>query len=367
VYSSDDNFNWQQTNAIRSTRYNLALQRYELEFDVLTARYVKVVKDGLAPVVPLLVTEIEVLEELPDTGEDSRVRRVHTFDLRVDRDMNEKLLTGADLNLRRELGRDNLGNRDVLDYTLRGSYRSSESLTHSLRWYQSFQDFSGERQSLRDDFAGYALIYRPLPELRSSLSANARDSREGGELAQRYLGVFADANGSVLPALTVGGGLGFNSTDNKRTGQRSDAFKLTSSFNGAATSFLRLNASWTWQHIVEKPDQNRRNRTVYTLGFDLRPTRTIFARGHVNAIRDVNESLRQDYLLGWNLFPKLSAIAQAYLDRGRDSNHSERYSANLTYKLGRRGSLYVRYSRLDFSQVNGSDSWALEQGFRLSL
>ena len=367
AYISDDNFNWQQITTNVIAEYNLALQRYELEFGEVSARFIKVVKSGLAPVVPLLVTELEVLEEIRDTGEVARITRTHLFDLRVDRSMTEQFSIGGDTSLRKEVGEGTLGDRDLFDYTLRGNYKNSDTVRQSLRWSQSFQKFAQDREDLRDDFVGYAFIYQPLPSLRSSLSGNARRTYEGGERTQRFYGVLADANGSLFPTLDVGAEAGFNSTNNYLNQRQSDIWRLGASFNGNVTGFFRLNAAWTWQDILEKPSGSRRYRIVYTLGFDLRPTDTIFARGNVNSIRDVNESLRQDYLLGWNLTPKISAIVQVYIDRGSSAQKSERYSANLSYKLGRRGSLYFRYSRLDFHEVGGRKSWAFEEGIRFSL
>ncbi len=367
VYVSDDNFNWSQVSTNVVTRFNLGLQRYELEFGEAHARFVKVVKDGLAPVVPLLVTEIEVLEELQDIGELRRIHRTHLFDLRIDRTMNTRIALGGDMSFRREIGDGNLGDRGLFNYTLRGNYKNSDRLRHSLRWSQSFQDFSAGREDLRDDFLGYALIYQPLPKLRSSLSANGRWTYEAGVRTQRFHGFLADANGSPFPSLDLGIEGGFNSTYNDLSHLQSDIWRMGASFNGTVTEFFRLNFTWMWQDILEKPAHWRRYRIVYTVGFDLRPTATIFARGNISSIRDINESLRQDYLLGWNLLPKLSAIVQAYLNRGSAAYRSERYSANLSYKLGRRGSLYVRYSRLNFLQAGGRNSWALEEGIRFSL
>ncbi len=367
VYTSDDNFNWQEITGSVITRFSLPLQRYELEFTTVSGRFIKVVKDGLAPVVPLQVTEIEVFEELQQKGEVTSINRTHLLDLRVDRTMTERISLGGDMSYQKEVGESTLGNRDLFNYTLRAGYKSSDVIRHSLQWTQSIQNFTEGRESLRDDFAGYAFVWRPLPNLRSSVSGNARNTYEGGTRTQRIYGVLADANGSLFPALDLGVEGGYNSTANYLSDILTDIWRLGASFNGKITGFFRLNASWAWQDILEKPADRRRYRIVYTFGFDLRPTQSIFARGNINSIRDVNESLRQDYLLGWNLTPKISAIVQAYLNRGSAAYRSERYSVNLTYKLGRRGNLYVRYTRIDFHEVGGRDNWALEEGIRFSL
>ncbi len=104
------------------------------------------------------------------------------------------------------------------------------------------------------------------------------------------------------------------------------------------------------------------------LGCTWRVSRTIFARGRLERIRDmVNYSLVKDYLVSWNLTPKLVLGGQVYLDSGGRGRRSGRYSASATYKLGMRNTAFIRWNEADLDRAGGNDSETLHAGIRIGL
>jgi hypothetical protein len=366
VFTSSDNLSWQLVDANPTIEFNVALDRYEIEFDSIETRYVKVVNAGLNPVAEVFVTEIQAFRER-GSDELERTERDHLVDGRVSYRVTERLDTSADFTYQHDTAAITVEDRDVIDYALRGRYRQSDVVSHEVWWDQSYQDFEGPGDDLSDRSASYTLRLDPLPTLTSSLSLSNRRSFIDGERELEATSALAEASGMPVRGLNLSMEVGRNRNDAFFLGRRDISWTYRASLDGSFTRSLDAIISYLYRRTTSRPEDEARNRNEYSLGFDYRMTRTILGRGTVTIVNDVRDTVSQDYLLTWNLTPKLSLGAQAFLDDVDEGVSTDRYNANLNFYVNQRTTLYLTYSIVDFTGAGGVRTDSFQQGLRASF
>ena len=364
VYTSLDNINWQLWEANPQQLFNTAMNRYELQFSAAFFRYIKVVNYSLNEVASVHITEIAVFRELVDIDTDRRIRVAHIAAARAGYRFSPNWDSSLDLAAEQDQTQGAADTRQRLNYAWRLRFRQSDTITHHLRWEQSWQDYENEQQDLRDDVAAYTLALNPLPTLRGSLALNDRTSYISGVRSQDVLSGSLEGQGDLLYdlALRLGGGLSRNQdhfgdrelvTGNVRLG-----------LVAALTSALDLNLEQTFQQTTDQRTDEVRTRRFTSLGVDWKLTRTVYLRGSLRYLTENAESLVHDLLLSWNATPRLRMSLQSYAIDYDGLTTTLRQSFHAGFDLNSRSSLYVRVTEVDLTGGGGTRTVSYQQGLR---
>ena len=374
VWVSDDNLNWNDTAVLSNlTRFNPALSRYEIEFSEVSTRFIKVVNSGLNTVADVQVTEIEAFESRSDVGEVQEQRSSHLADVRLVWDISRKWQTSVDLIGRLEPPSGSVSRRLNYDYGLRASYHPGRGVTHVFRWAQSWQDFEFGDRDLRDDTAGYTLLYDPLPTLRTSASASFRQSFEASVARFRSANALVGASATPWRAIRTSAEVGATRVDQPVIDLITDSWTTRLTLDTDITSSLNALLTWSHQQSYSGPENDLRVLRRLTFGGELHVTSTIFGRATVTLSDDESFFRSEDYLVSWRLFAKLLLTGQVNSDVGGASLNSERYSINGTLDLFERlfgfrnVTIYVRFSEVEQSAGRGSHILSWQQGLRATF
>lgn len=372
VWISDDNLAWDSASVLyTNSAFNPTLSRYEIEFNEISTRYIKVVNSGVNTILDVQVTEVEVFESRPDTEDFRQDASSHLADARLAWTINAKWQASVDAVARLEPSSGSLGQRLDYNYALRTRYQARRDLAHVLRWAQSWQEFEESRADLRDDTAGYSLLYDPLATLGTNFSMSFRQSEEGGETTLRSGSALVGADATPWRSVRAGAEFGVSRIDQPVLGYMSDSWNTRFTVDTDITRQLR--ALGTWLHQESRRDGELRVLRRGTASAELQVTSAIFARGSYTISRDLGFSRRQDYLLSWRLFVRLLLTGQATIDDNDAQSDLERYSVNATLDLFdsflglRNVTVYVRFSDVDQRGAGGSHILSWQQGLRAAF
>lgn len=366
VYASDDNLTWDLVTASPIRRFNPALLRYEIEFPPLRTRYVKVVNAGNNDVANVVVTEIEVYEALQGTDEIEVETNSHLITSTLRWRASDRVDVTAEGSMRFEPQQGATADREVYDYGLRSRWRRTRNTQWVGRWSQSWQRFPNSRGSIRDDLLSGTFLYDPLPTLGSTMSASWRQATEGGETLRTVRSAFAEVNAEPLPTIDVSVEAIVSRLDEFR-GRDTDQWSLRGTLDTDITDGLNVLGSWSHQEITTHPTEDFLVRRTWTASVDLQITGQIFARAGMQWVEDQRFSRRQDYLINWTLGPRMILTGQIILDDASGGFRTDRASANATFKVNSRTTVYVRYGEIEqgVEDVERTLSW--QQGLRMSF
>ncbi len=367
VYGSVDNLTWQLLGT-PSQFFNPALNRYELTFPAAPYRYIKAVNSGLNEIALVLITEIEVLRELPpETDKTNFASSSHTLDGRAAYRISDRWETALDASLQAD---ENIGRRgDRNRWALGGRllFEQSPKLSHHLRLDLARQGGQTPQPILVDSGLGYTLMYDPLQTLRGSFSLSDRLSHLDGARSQNILSSVMEGNASVLPDLDLSLGGGVSWFDDYIILREFRTWHVRGGVDAAIFSSLDLILDYNYQETYEEGVIGPRVRRFADLGLEWRVTRDVYARATLRSTSQTIRVLTQDYLLSWNILPSVRISAQLYEILEDDSTTSLRKSATLNWTLGARSTLYFRLAEVDFSGTGGARTVSFQQGFRWSF
>lgn len=367
VYWSDDNVNWEDWSAAPAQRFNSLLNRYEIEFPVVSKRYFKVVAGGMNDIAEVYATELEIFEDLVTTKSRDRIRSSHQADLRGAYRIDDRWSTvlGASYGADRTHHADDARQRFSYAWNLR--YEPSPRQRHHLRWEQSWQDYENAQADLRNETAAYTAILDPLPTLRATASVSDRMTYEDSRLAQDALGTTLNAEALWVPGLTMKAGAGLSRYRNFSSDHHYLTGVLSSGILAALTSTLDLSVDWRFQESRDRRTDDLTTRRSLNVGIEYQVTRKLYFRGSLRLLSEFSDSRVEDYLLSWNLTSTLRISAQSYTSDGEDFDRTERQSVNVNYDLGTRSSLYARIAEVDLSEGGGNRTLSFQQGFRMGF
>jgi len=367
VWISQDNVVWDLWDPSPAASWNAGLERYEILYPTVEARYVKLVKTGLAGATRLLVTELRALEEVTTPrAQDERSRTIARATAQIESGRKDRLLLALDLAGRLEESDEDYDDRRVLDAALRATRRTGPA-THTAAWENSLQDGSTPARDLRDAALRYSLDLRFRPEIGAMVSASRRRSWVADELDQTLTSLLCET--TLQPFQTVEWTVAAGRTDTRQeltdTDWRTDQARLRARLRAARSLDLSTGASWhrTATHGVP----GVRIRRTLDLAAAWRPTPHLTLRGSLYLARDVLDTSSGDLALDWRLAPKLSLSGQLRRDkagRGLDTGNT---SAQLSYRFRSRGSAYLRWSDVDFADAGGRSTTSWQQGIRYAF
>ncbi len=367
VWGSQDNLTWSRAVPSPQQLFNGALNRYELSFPEIGYRYVKAVNSGLNQVGRVLVTELQVLEQLSDHPENRLLAASHQLDGRVDYRFSQKWRGSFDLNLQVDENPGRGGDRRRSAAGARLNYLARPTLSHNFNWQLSNQWYESGDADLTENVAGYTLAWTPLSTLRGSASLSDRLTWLDGQRAQRNTGVALEGNTDLLYGLALGVGGGVSWFADDFSGLDSRTWNLRGRVDAALTSVLDVSLDNTYFESFEHSTDEIRVRQSYGLGLDWRVTRAVFVRATVRSTREETRRYTVDGLISWNVLPSVRISVQHY-ELGVDQDVTTlRQGINLNWELSRRANLYLRVAKLDLSGGGGNRTTSFQQGLRIGF
>lgn len=367
VYVSDNGANWSLHTLSPLANYFAIQQRFEIEFEPVATRYVKVVNRGANEVPDVLVTEIQVLEQLPVNGDIERDSSSHLATTQVNWRASDSVSLLADTSARLEPGQGTSDDRRAVDYALRLEWKPARTLRHVARAQQAWQFFEGQDATLRDDVVAYSLLYDPLPTLSASTSASARRTSIGEVRDQEALSWLVETNARPLSTVyVVVEGL-LSRFDQPTAGTRADSWQLRASSDLDVTRSLGVLLSWSHRETELEPEAELRVRQSWAVSAILQLAPNLNARAGLTWLDDLRFSRRQDYLLSWILANRITASGQMVLEDSGGGFAADRHAVNLTFDLTSRTMLYASFSRLDQRAAGGELNESWQQGVRMSF
>jgi hypothetical protein len=367
VFTSDDNLNWVGPIAPLSVSFGTFQNRFEINFSIVTARYIKVVTTPIlpGPLVPpnIFVTELQAFVRTPAADLKGKTSRTtHNYDLNV----KTRILDNPSLfyELYYYLNRQEPSGQQRYDlinslYTI---HRFSEVFSGRAKvGIENGKELDEKRLAYIYDAA---IMADPLRTLHHSLVFNGREEEIEGRpnntnsiilynTAQLYQGVDVNLNGGVtftkqesgqegrdflinfqsniIPHRAMTLGLNYSNTISRRTGGGQDSLSIrrqTLDFNLSYNPFRTLNLVAFVQYINETGQKDR---------------------------------VLQNYTLNWSPFPDGALqFTVAYDENYRTEDHLvERiFRPNLRYNLSKRSYIDVTYqltrSRSDIQKIDSN-------------
>lgn len=346
AYTSDDNVAWRPVTPGARSSFDLANSRYEITFEGVEARYVKVVNVGTNEVLDVRVTEIEAFEAVSDARRSRTVSNMHIADARATYEIRSNVFASADFTYQHVPTGGFRASRDDYAYSITTRYTQSERTSHTARFEQEFQPSTDERFGRSANALTYTLNMEPLTTIRSLLNLRGRRTYLGGDAEDDVLTALARVRLEPFPRLSVTTDVTRSRTEKLLEGTRFDTWMGRVDVMGAVTAWLDVEVGTRIQDTRVTNVAGDAIRRGFHVRTELRPTRTILLRGAVVTNDDRGNTTTQDYLLSWRLTRLMSLSSQVLLNRSRNGGVSDRYSANVTHAIGRRGSVYVVYTHL---------------------
>jgi hypothetical protein len=367
VFVSRDNLEWDVWEGTPTVTFNADLSRYEIAFPTVATRFVKVVNTGGNEIPEVLVTELEGLAEAELEGKVTRRGSGHRLDLGANYDFTERVSSSLDASYEYDPFSGFSGDRQRGDYTLGAEYRMTRAILHHLRWQQGYHSFADNTVEELNRTASYTLLVEPIETLRFTTSLDSRLGHRNGAKTGEFRGVVFRVFGTPVRRANLSADVNRSRTEQHDVGRLQDTWNFRISGDGAVTRSLNAILTYSHQRVTSQPGNELRVRNRYSINFDWRATRTIFARGTYNLVRELTDETSQDYLLSWNVAPKLALSGQGTFLKTQQDKYTERYNANLTYNLTARSTVYSSYTFTDFTQVGGVESVSFQLGLRAAL
>jgi len=367
VWISDDNNRWTRYEAFPQQVFNSALTRYEIRFDGVVARFIKIVNTGLNDIPRVLVTELEAFELISEESQSNLQALSHRIDGRADYRFTEKLVASLDVAFLAEENPGRGGDRSNGSVGVRANYRGSPSVSHNILLQVSNQWNGALGDDFTESYASYALALIPLETLRASASLNNRYLWLAGERNRHIRGGGVEGGLDLLHGLvwTLGGT--YNRSDDFLVGLEYNSWSLRTGIEASLRKSFDLTLDWGQNETFESVGEDLQVRQSWGVGFDWRLTQDLFARFSRRVRSELSDSLNLEFLVSWNILPSLRISAQHFEYATNDRVTSMRRNANLNWELTKQANLYLRLSMVDLSGSGGIRTTSFQQGFRLSF
>ena len=366
IYTSADNLNWTLAATVPFAPFGPFLNRFEIDFPTVRARFIKAVTRPLPVSVlnalnfpNILVTEIQAFLNTPAQnlkGSTTQVFQNYNLDIRTR--LFDTPLLYHDFNSNYSEQEPNGQRRYNVSNGLFFNHQLTPILASSAN---ASVEFGSEGDKARIAYLYYAsLLANPLRTLSNSLVFSGNHQDIGGLVsrtnsvtlynsAQVYKGI--DANLNL--------GLNFTSQDQETGGslKRTDAF-VNLGTNITPRSDLTFTANYfgrksylSGETAATSPDTTE-NRL--DLGVSYTPFRTLFLSASVSLVSQPNtkSTVQQNYGLNWAPFPDGNLQFSFFYNENRFPDRSRIIQPTLRWYLGAK-----RRSYLDVSyQISNTDS-----------
>jgi len=348
IFTSADNFTWQQAGSAVVSRFNTSLNRYEIEFSPLTARYIKAVNGGANDVPTALVTEIETWDAFTSGTSETLHQTTHLVNLGGAYSWSKTLESSADLTYHAEPSGDFANSRDEIYYTFALRHSPKATITQSARFQGGTEKFKVTDARNTNTSLTYSLKLTPLKTLEFSFAALTRANYIDRVKTQEANNVFVQSKAQLLEALSVSGDAGYTRNNLFDSRNRFDTWTYHLSSVANLTSAIDATAGFMYQTTTTPLAIGQRIRRQYDFNLNYRLTATIYMSGVV-AVNDEenNRFISQEYSANWNMSQKLSAGGMVTFNNNKGSAESSRGNARITYLISPRTTLFANYTSTD--------------------
>lgn len=354
VYSSADNLVWRRESAVPTAPFGPFENRFQLDFDPVTARYLKVVTRPLSGTVPdatrfpdILVTELQAFAtRAAGEGRDTTERTNQNLNA----DLRFRILDAPTLYYEGSYWRNTVGPTgprwDTLSNGLSVSHRFTRVLAAYGRGaYEQGTQPDGDRTAT---VSNASLTLDPIQTLTSSLLYTGLDERIGGRPSDRR-SVLVQSNAQLYRGVDVQFGFGW-SFNNRETGERlrDRLLNLTASVVPRQNVTLTLNyvdTTTTRSGTFSGDPRYHTRRGYLTLAFD--PIRTLHLVLGQEVLVTSNEKTRVTHNIGANWSPFPDGALQ-FLVAYNDYLRPEEFGTERYFRTGVRW-MFSRQSFVDVS------------------
>ncbi len=365
---SSDNLYWTRLSESPSVLFNTGFDRYEITFPVQETRYIKTVNSGTNDIVTVLVTEIEALEEAPETERIEKSQEVHTFDIGGTYRFSERLHSNADLTYKYEPKGDFRDSKDQLYYTISARHMPRTYLSQFVRFQAGFDHYKSSGIEDKTRKISYSLLARPLKSADFSFSVSSQQDYQDDSRTLEIRNAILEANGNILRGLDIQGEVGFSRINRFDSGKEYNSWTYRLSSASSITRSLDLNASFLYQSTRDNVFFQPRRRRQLSLNSNYRATGAILLQAsyYVNDDNGIY-NITQDYDLNWNIGRNLTIGGSADLIKNSDNARIGRYNGRVNVRLGVKTAIFANYTRQIYSPSgilnNSSIQIGLKSGF----
>jgi len=365
VWSSSDNLSWTPLTEPVTVFFNPAFNRYELMFPTIIGRYFKAVNSGANDEPTVLVTELEARERLPQNSRDTRHQTTHRVDLIGTVTLTKTVETSAELAVRRQPRGEFTDSRNQVSSAFSLRHTPWTFALQTIRYQTGYEDFSSG--GVRNDHRNltYTLTVTPLTTLHFSFAAVNRLDYIESVKTQETNNLLFRTTGNLLAGLMLSGETGFSRSNRYDSRRTYDTWTHRAGAEGTLWRPLDFSVSFLYQDSHHRQTDLTFIRRQYTADVNWRLTRTISANGSLTFDDDGRRDYTyQTYGVGWTLTPKILLSGQATVTGGESEVSGDRRSAQLTYLVGPRSSLYVGVADVEYPSAGRTRGTSYQFGLK---
>lgn len=368
VYFSNDNLTWEPLPGLVVSDFNMNYNRYEIEFDTVDARYVKVVNFGVNDVTQVYITEIVPLIETLESDASTMSQTVHLVEMGGAYRFSTRLEMNADFSLRNEPRGDFTDSRNQSYYSLGARHKISSTVSEVINFQLSIDNFKITSTQNKDAGLSYNLLMKPLPTLEFSFAAMTRTNYINSLKSQETNNLFFQTYGQVLTGLNVTGEITYSRNNRFDARNKYDTWNSRISADSRLTRFLDAAMYYQYQWTKNVSSDDLRIRRQYNLDFNYRMTRKISIRGSLVLNQESTmQYFSQEYSVNWIMSNKLTVGALVTINESENLIRSERNNFRLNYALNSRTTVFVTYTSNEFSLAGRSRIKSLQAGLKMGF
>jgi hypothetical protein len=368
VYTSDDNLVWEPLPQLVISLFDLNYNRYEIQFDAVNSRYIKLVNSGVNDVPEVYITEVQPLIRVLESDETTLSQMVHLAELGGAYRFSPKLQVNADFSLRNEPRGDFTDSRNQMFCSFGARHRLSPVVSQSARYQGSLDDFKTTSTQNKDLSLSYNLVIKPLSTLEFSFAAMTRTNYINNLKSLETNNLFFQTYGQLLRGLNVTGETTYSRSNRFDARTRFDTWSGRLSADTRLTPSLDAVAYYLYQWTKDLSTDALRIRRQYNLDFNYRLTRKISIRSSLIINQeDRLEYFSQEYSINWILSGKLTAGALVTINDNDNLSRSERNNFRLNYALSSRSTIFLSYTSSEFSLAGRPETKSLQAGLKVGL
>lgn len=365
VWSSTDNLSWTRLTEPVSVVFNPAFDRYEIVFPTVTVRYIKAVNTGANDEATVLVTEVEAQERLPQDSRADRHQTTHRLDVVGTVTLSKTVETSAELAVRRQPRGEFADSRSQVSSAFSVRHTPWSSVLQTIRYQTGYENFSagGVRNDNRN--LTYALTVTPLTTLHFSFAAVNRLDYIASVKTQETNNFSFRTAGDVLAGLTLSGETAFSRSNRYDSRRTYDTWTCRTGAQGALMRPLEFSVAFLYQDTHHRQADLTFIRRQYTADVNWRVTRTIAANGSLTFDDDGRrEYTYQTYTASWTVTPKILLGGQATVTGGQSDVTGDRGSAQVTYMIGPRSSVYFSLADIEYPSAGRTRGTSYQLGIK---
>jgi hypothetical protein len=368
IYTSLDNQSWIRVRDYQNDAYSEVFHRYEISFDRLTSRYVKLVMEPQPAERPVFVTELRALivrAAVSEAGWDSD----HQASVQTRFHPANWLFMSLEGSLSRvgagptTLGRNQEGTRASLRVQPTPLFELSAQYQLNQTTYTG-----GANPRTTSELTGASARSRWLPSLETVFSATLQQEYLAGTQNRRLLSGSAQLRADLLPDLNTITESGLSQDERFGTSSHLRSRYISETMTARPLEILQLAADYRLSRFDAVGRYAPSSRQSLNLHGTLRLTSTITAQGEASQSSEAERMYNSwDALLGWLPTPKLSLSASANRELPDQTAHTTLLTLQGLFRATPRMDFSGSYSYFDSGESATHNYSSLRFGFNLSL